>query len=75
MIRLVAASPSRTGILMSISTTSARVSRASRTEVFELHAAGKTEVVYERRQLEDVNSAIYEVETGQVKARLVFDLR
>jgi propanol-preferring alcohol dehydrogenase len=44
-------------------------------EVFELHAAGKTEVVYERRRLEDVNSAIHEVETGQVKARLVFDLQ
>jgi propanol-preferring alcohol dehydrogenase len=44
-------------------------------EVFELHAAGKTEVIYERRRLEDVNSAIHEVETGQVKARLVFDLR
>ncbi len=44
-------------------------------EVFELHAAGKTEVIYERRQLEDVNSAIHEVETGQVRARLVFDLR
>jgi propanol-preferring alcohol dehydrogenase len=44
-------------------------------EVFELHAAGKTEVVYERRQLEDVYSAIHEVETGQVKARLVFDLQ
>ena len=44
-------------------------------EVFELHAAGKTEVVYERRRLKDVNSAIHEVETGQVKARLVFDLR
>ena len=27
------------------------------------------------RRLEDVNSAIHEVETGQVKARLVFDLR
>ena len=40
-------------------------------EVFELHAAGKTHVVYERRQLEDVNSAIREVETGLVKARLV----
>jgi hypothetical protein len=24
-------------------------------EVFELHAAGKTKVIYERRQLEDVN--------------------
>jgi propanol-preferring alcohol dehydrogenase len=44
-------------------------------EVFELHAAGKTEVIYERRRLDDVNSAIQEVETGQVKARLVFDLR
>ncbi len=44
-------------------------------EVFELPAAGKTEVVYERRKLEDVNSAIHEVETGHVKARLVFDLR
>ncbi len=44
-------------------------------EVFELHAAGRTEVVYERRQLADVNSAIHEVETGQVKARLVFDLQ
>jgi propanol-preferring alcohol dehydrogenase len=41
-------------------------------EVFELHAAGKTEVVYERRRLADVNTAIHEVETGQVKARLVF---
>jgi alcohol dehydrogenase, propanol-preferring len=44
-------------------------------DVFELHAAGKTEVVYERRRLEDVNSAIHEVEAGQVKARLVFDLQ
>jgi alcohol dehydrogenase, propanol-preferring len=43
--------------------------------VFELHAAGKTEIIYERRRLEDVNSAIREVETGQVKARLVFDLQ
>lgn len=44
-------------------------------EVFELHAAGKTEISYERRRLEDVNPAIHEVETGQVKARLVFDLK
>jgi alcohol dehydrogenase, propanol-preferring len=43
--------------------------------VIELHAAGKTEIVYERRRLEDVNPAIHEVETGQVKARLVFDLQ
>jgi propanol-preferring alcohol dehydrogenase len=44
-------------------------------EVFELHAAGKTHVIYERRRLEDVNPAIHEVETGHVKARLVFDLQ
>jgi propanol-preferring alcohol dehydrogenase len=44
-------------------------------EVFELHAAGKTEVVYEKRQLDQVNEAIKEVESGQVKARLVFDLQ
>ena len=44
-------------------------------EVFELRAAGKTEVVYARHHLEDANSAIHEVETGQVKARLVFDLQ
>jgi hypothetical protein len=31
--------------------------------------------VSERRRLEDVNPAIHEVETGQVKARLVFDLQ
>jgi propanol-preferring alcohol dehydrogenase len=42
---------------------------------FELHAAGKTEVVYERHRLQDVNSAIHEVEAGQIKARLVFDLQ
>jgi alcohol dehydrogenase, propanol-preferring len=43
-------------------------------EVFELHAAGKTHLVYERRKLEEVNTVIQEVESGQVKARLVFDL-
>jgi propanol-preferring alcohol dehydrogenase len=43
-------------------------------EVFELHAAGKTKVVYERRRLDDVNEAIEEVLGGRVTARLVFDL-
>lgn len=43
-------------------------------EVYELHAAGKTEVVHETRRLEDVNDAIREVEEGDVKARVVFDL-
>ena len=43
-------------------------------EVFELHQAGKTHVVFERRRLEDVNQAIREVESGKAKARLVFDV-
>ncbi|HZD69801.1 MAG TPA: alcohol dehydrogenase AdhP [Actinomycetes bacterium] len=43
-------------------------------EVFELHQAGKTEVVYQRRRLADVNEAIQEVESGRAKARLVFDV-
>jgi propanol-preferring alcohol dehydrogenase len=33
-------------------------------EVFELHAAGKTRVVYEERPLADVNEAIADVEAG-----------
>lgn len=44
-------------------------------EVFELHAAGKTKIVRESRTLDDVNSCIDEVLSGDVSARLVFDLR
>jgi propanol-preferring alcohol dehydrogenase len=44
-------------------------------EVFELHAAGRTKVIYETRRLEDVNGAIDEVLSGRVAARLVFDLQ
>jgi propanol-preferring alcohol dehydrogenase len=43
-------------------------------EVFELHAAGRTKVVYETRNLEDVNHAFEEVEKAQVAARLVFNM-
>ena len=42
-------------------------------EVFALHAAGKTRVIAERRELSEVNSAIAEVLSGHVPARLVFD--
>lgn len=42
-------------------------------EVFELHAMGRTRVVYEKRHIDGVNEAIEEVEKGQVDARLVFD--
>jgi propanol-preferring alcohol dehydrogenase len=43
-------------------------------EVFDLHAAGKTQVIYETRHLEDVNHAIEEVEQARIPARLVFDM-
>jgi alcohol dehydrogenase, propanol-preferring len=44
-------------------------------EVFAIHAAGKTHVVRETRSLDDVNTCFDEVLSGQVEARLVFDLR
>jgi propanol-preferring alcohol dehydrogenase len=44
-------------------------------ETFELHAAGRTEIVFEPRALEDVNAAYDEVLCGSVAGRLVFDLR
>lgn len=44
-------------------------------EVFELHAAGKTQVVLETRRLEQINDCFDEVLAGRVPARLVLDLR
>jgi alcohol dehydrogenase, propanol-preferring len=44
-------------------------------EVFELHAAGRTRVILETRELEDVNRCFEEVLRGEVPARLVLDLR
>ena len=49
--------------------------RADLAEVFKLHALGRTRVIRETRRLEEVNECFEEVEKGQVKARLVFDLR
>ncbi len=43
-------------------------------EVFELHADGRTRVIYETRHLEEVNHAFEEVEKAAVPARLVFDM-
>jgi propanol-preferring alcohol dehydrogenase len=40
-------------------------------EVFELHSAGLTKVVYETRQLAEINDAIHDVESGAVPARIV----
>jgi alcohol dehydrogenase, propanol-preferring len=48
--------------------------RVDLAEVFELHAAGRTKVLYEKRRLDDVNASIDDVEKGRVTARLVFDL-
>ncbi|CAH0210908.1 Alcohol dehydrogenase [Microbacterium sp. Bi98] len=41
-------------------------------EVFALHAAGRTRVVTETRELQSVNSSVDEVLAGTVPARLVF---
>jgi propanol-preferring alcohol dehydrogenase len=49
--------------------------RADLAEVFRLHAQGRTRVVRESRRLEEVNDCFEQVEKGQIKARLVFDLR
>ena len=43
-------------------------------EVFELHAAGKTQVIREVRSLDTVNESIEDVEHGRVAARIVFQL-
>jgi propanol-preferring alcohol dehydrogenase len=44
-------------------------------EVFQLHVGGRTRVVLEPRELEQVNECFAEVLSGSVPARLVFDLR
>ncbi|MFK4104242.1 alcohol dehydrogenase AdhP [Streptomyces sp. NPDC019531] len=43
-------------------------------EVFQLHASGRTKVIYETRPLDTVNESITEVLNGQVKARIVFEM-
>ena len=45
--------------------------RADLEDVFALHAAGRTRVIYETRPLSGVNEAIDEVLNGKAKARLV----
>jgi alcohol dehydrogenase, propanol-preferring len=45
--------------------------RADLADVFALHAAGRTRVIYETRPLESVNEAIADVLAGKAKARLV----
>jgi alcohol dehydrogenase, propanol-preferring len=43
-------------------------------ETFMLHAMGRTRVVAQTRQLEEVNECFEEVLSGQVPARIVFDM-
>jgi propanol-preferring alcohol dehydrogenase len=47
--------------------------RADLANVFALHAAGRTRVVYDTRPLEAVNESIGEVLHGKAKARLVLE--
>jgi alcohol dehydrogenase, propanol-preferring len=42
------------------------------TDVFALHAAGRTRIIATDRKLEDVNESIKEVLSGQIPARIVF---
>jgi NADPH:quinone reductase-like Zn-dependent oxidoreductase len=44
-------------------------------EVYAIHAQGGTTVIRETRRLNEVNECFEEVEKGDVKARIVFDLR
>lgn len=43
-------------------------------EVYALHAAGRTRVIYQSRPLDSVNESIEEVLRGQVAARIVFEM-
>ena len=43
------------------------------TEVFTLHAAGRTRVIAQTRKLDDVNVSIADVLSGTVNGRIVFE--
>jgi propanol-preferring alcohol dehydrogenase len=45
--------------------------RADLAEVFRLHSAGRTRVLYEARKLDDINQSIEDVLASRVPARLV----
>ena len=45
--------------------------RANLEDVFALHAAGRTRVIYQTRPLSGINEAIDEVLNGKAKVRLV----
>ncbi len=45
--------------------------RVMATDVFALHAQGRTRVIYETRPLDSVNASIDDVLKGKARARLV----
>jgi propanol-preferring alcohol dehydrogenase len=47
--------------------------RQDLSEVFALHAAGRTKVIAEPRRLDQVNDSFDEVLGGRAEARLVFE--
>jgi propanol-preferring alcohol dehydrogenase len=49
--------------------------RVDLAETYQLHAEGRTQVVRESRQLEQVNESFEQLEKGAIDARLVFELR
>ena len=62
-------------VLQGITVTGSIVgTRVDLAETFELHADGRTTVVREQRRLEDVNDSVQEVLSGEIEARIVFDL-
>ncbi len=42
------------------------------TDVFSLHAAGRTRIIAVERKLDEVNESIHDVLSGQIPARVVF---
>ncbi len=63
-------------VLQGITVTGSIVgTRVDLAETFELHAQGRTRVVRETRQLDQVNESFEQIEKGEVDARLVFDFR
>jgi propanol-preferring alcohol dehydrogenase len=49
--------------------------RVDLAETFEFLAQGRTRVVRETRQLDEVNESFEQVEKGEIDARLIFDFR
>ncbi len=62
-------------VLMGISVQGSLVgTRNDLAEVYALHAAGRTQVIAESRELDDVNVCFDEVLAGKVPARIVFEM-